>query len=202
MDITSYLLGKNASGGGSGEEPKLLSEMNNFLKDYVEWFNGYINNISSTYNTFSTETTTLYTPDINYKYYLIQKRSGGTYRVVWVKSVRVINDNSIYPSNIRAETMILKNNEPINMYRTLGNYITTDEVYYSPEYNDIETCVQKMKNNELTYTKVNNFLGYVPDTTAKIPVANVGIYYYKDNNTPEEFVMPSKISSKEIITSI
>ena len=202
MDITSYLLGKNASGGGGGEEPKLLSEMNNFLKEYVDWFNGYINNISNTYDTFSTETTTLYTPDINYKYYLIQKRSGGTYRVVWVKSVRVINDNSIYPSYIRAETMVLKNNEPINMYRTLGNYITTDEVYYSPEYNDIETCVQKMKNNELTYTKVNNFLGYVPDTTAKIPVANVGIYYYKDNNTPEEFVMPSKISSKEIITSI
>lgn len=203
MDITSYLLGKNSSGGGGGsEKPKLLSEMNNFLKDYVDWFNGYINNISTTYNTLSTETTTLYTPDINYKYYLIQKRSGGTYRVVWVKSVRVINDNNIYPSYIRAETMILKNNEPINMYRTLGNYIATDEVYYSPEYNDIETCIQKMKNNELTYTKVNNFLGYVPDTTSKIPVANVGIYYYKDSNTPEEFIMPSKISSKEIITSI
>ena len=119
MDITSYLLGKNASGGGGGEEPKLLSEMNNFLKEYVDWFNGYINNISNTYDTFSTETTTLYTPDINYKYYLIQKRSGGTYRVVWVKSVRVINDNSIYPSYIRAETMVLKNNEPINMYRTV-----------------------------------------------------------------------------------
>lgn len=192
MDITSYLLGKNSSGGGGGSQAEKITEEMSDISNFVARFNSKISNLPNSYTALSSDSVTLYTPDIEYQNYLIQKRIGGTYRVVWVKAPRIVTNSKIYKLNVNNVTNT----------NTVNTFIGVDAVYFSPEFSDIETCIQKMKNNELTYNKVSDYLSYLQDTPEKIPISNIGIYYMNDTATEDDFVMPSKISSKEIITSI
>lgn len=192
MDITSYLLGKNSSGGGGGSQAEKITEEMSEITKFVTQFNSHINNLPNSYTALSSDSVTLYTPDIEYQNYLIQKRIGGTYRVVWVKAPRLVTNSKIYKLNVNNVTNT----------NTVSTFVGLDTVYFSREFSDIETCIQKMKNNELTYNKSSDYLSYLQDTPEKIPISNIGIYYMNDTATEDDFVMPSKISSKENIISI
>lgn len=191
MDITSYLLGKNSGGGGGSQAEKITEEISS-ISNFVTQFNSHINNLPNSYAVLSSDSVTLYTPDIEYQNYLIQKRSGNKYRVVWVKAPRLVANSRIYKLNVNNVT---KTN-------TVNTFTGIDPVYFSPDFSDIETCIQKMKNNELTYNKSSDYLAYVQDTPEKIPISNIGIYYMNDTATEDDFVMPSKISSNETIEVI
>lgn len=243
MDITSYLLGKNAGGGdpnlqnksvtitenttttinpdsgydglnevevttnvsGGGGGVKTIYEINALNESMANDFNNYFANLPNNYKILTTDSVTLYTPGdpTEYKYYLIQKRPSGNYRIVWCKSPRLINTINILPLNISWAIQYL--GTPINRYYKINiNKSDKDFVYYSSEYTTIEECIQKLKSNATTYETVTNFLGYAADTPDIIPYSNVSIYFsnYYDE-TDEYFVTSStRISSNENIVGI
>lgn len=205
-DVTNYASADvNVSGGISTNISK-ISEINQTLSDIVDYFNNYVKTVQNDYDVLTDENVTLYTPDIDYKYYIIQKRSSGNYRVVWVKKARKIDDINIYPLEIRTGVVSKSNNYIYNItdYRLYNG--EHDIVYVSEEFASVEICIQKMKNNELTYSRIDNYLAYTPDTPLKIPISNVGIYYFnlgiENYPTNDEFIMPTKISSNETFVEI
>ena len=85
MDITSYLLGKKASGGGGGGTISInsLSDYTNYMEEVGIKFDNYIKSKVSLYPVYTESAITLYTPNINCKNYIIHKRSNGKYRILW-----------------------------------------------------------------------------------------------------------------------
>ena len=196
--------------GGTPANIETITELNQTIKTLLDNFNTYAYNIQSTYNVLTNDNVTLYTPNINYKYYLIQLRSSGLYRVAWVSSPRKINTNAnntsgnIYPFKTKNYSPSRSDIFNIEFSYYLDD-VEKDYVYVSGEYNSIETCIEKMKNNELTYTQMNNYLAYVPTTSAKVPIANIGIYYFEEGSSSvlnDHFMMPTKISANETFVQI
>lgn len=247
MDITSYILGKNAGGGGgtpnlqtksvtitenttTNIQPdtgydglsavsvttnvtdigiKKISEINSNIRTLVDNFNSYIATLPNNYKTLTTENVTLYTPGSpsTYKYYLIQKRSSGKYRVVWCTATRLIDGTNIYvlPTSISWNSANPTVLTPIGTYYKINvAHNIKDTVYISPEYVTIEECIQKMRNNEMTYTSTTNFLAYTPDSPDVIPYSNVGIYYSNYQDSTDDYFITSctRISSNETIVSM
>lgn len=206
MDIVSYLLGKNAGGGGGGSVPQTISKMNEETINFINWFNNEIKTIPNTYEALTDESVTLYTPNIDYTNYAIQKRDSNKYRVVWFPTpARMLNNSTIFPPDFRSSRSINFTGEAINSFQALNMNIGVNpgKVYYSEELDTIEICIEKMKKNELTYTQIQNSLAYKPDTPVRIPISNTGLYYIDTvTYTNDEFVIPKKISSNENFTAI
>lgn len=184
---------------------KKISEINSLNESMVSDFNNYINNLPNNYNTLTTENVTLYTPGdaTEYKYYFIQKRSSGKYRIVWCNSIRLIDQTNIYPLTLSWAAHNLE--KPINRYYEINlSFSAKDLVYVSTEYNTIEECLQKIKSNETAYTSMTNFLAYVADEPNIIPCSNVAFYYCKYLDiTKDSFITSlTRISSNENIVGI
>lgn len=170
-----------------------IVDLNDEIKKMVDDFVDYYNGLPNSYTTTTSENIVLYTPNINYKKYLIQKRSNGKYRVVWTQDIaRMINQSDIYVMNYESSgTGYIKGGIE---FKTFNNKSSSDTVYYSPEFDTPEICIQKMKDNELTYTSTNSYLSFVRDTPNIIPYSNSAIY---DITQDEFLITPVKISSNE-----
>ena len=192
----------NVSGGGG---IKTIHEINTLNESMANDFNNYFANLPNNYKTLTTDSVTIYTPGdpTEYKYYLIQKRSSGKYRIVWCNSPRLINGSNIYPLTLSWAIQYL--GTPINRYYKINvDQTAKDFVYVSSEYATIEECIQKMKSNTTTYTTMTNFLAYAADTPDVIPYSNVSIYFSNYYDATDEYFITSstKISSNENIVGI
>lgn len=175
---------ENIPSGGS-VTPQSLNELATMWKDLVDAFNNYTKAIPNSYSASTSESVALYTPSADYKYYIVQKRSSGKYRVVWFKTPCVtVNPNTtgiyeaIATAGIVSETYTGKF---MSQYPTMSaietnQYFKNETApYCSSEYDTPEECIQKMKNNELTYSRVYVWLGYAPDTPRIFPYTNMTI---------------------------
>lgn len=191
-----------ASISSGGTTPTNLGEVSQELKNVLEIYEKKgIFSETNNYPTDTNEPITLYSPSSNFKIYFIQKRSSGKYRVCWSEAPLCLSDGGIYPigySDIGSAGYFRYENVPFSI--KIGRVSQgTGNFYYSQEYDTIEICKQKLLNNELTYTFVNNYLAYIDDTPYKIPYTNAPVYYVSPNI--EGFELSQKLSSNETIVT-
>lgn len=189
----------NISGGGTSTDIKKMSQINRLVSGMVNYFDNYVKTIPDSYEALTDENITLYTPDIGYKDYMIQKRNSGKYRAVWFNGARRLNSVSIFPLKL-INTNKTTQNVNMGFIEYTFNDQEADRVFYTLEQNTIEDCIELMKSRTAQYNSVRNYLAYVPDTPTKIPFSNTAIYYYDIQiQTNDEFIIPKKISSNETI---
>lgn len=186
MDITSYLLGKNASGGGGGDvpTPKTITDINNMLVD----FDNYLQTLVNNYTAYTNEAITIYTPDADSTNFMIQKRSNGKYRIVWC--------NDIY------YLCLISNSTQGFCYRSGGGttkypisapiFLTTEggsvKGYYSGDFSTLESLLLAIQNSNgsgISYTSYSGGLVYggVLDANWISPISNLPVFE-SDLKTP------------------
>lgn len=198
MDLTSYLLGKEAGGGGGTTIPTNLTEYNQQLVDLRNLYYNYLKNVSNSYPTYTSNAVTLHTPNIDYKNYIIQKRSDNRYRVVWF----AFDFALCASSSISHCKWQFNYNETSDLDKYPGIFTTNsirDNFYVSEELSTLNECIEKFLNNELTYSQVTSTtLGYAQDTPYKIPYSNTAIIFQTTGETLET----QRISKNETIVAI
>lgn len=187
-----------------GSSPTSVTELNEIIVNAMDEFQNYMETFSNTFNTYTNDPVTLHTPNIDYKYYAIQKRSSGNYRVFWTNAPGVfINNNGIYNVGWYLNTVYDSNLPKINAsypsFQPHEANMTKQTFYVSSEYSSIETCLQMMLNNTLSYSYINNFLGYIPDTPYAIPYTNLYVIDGRNSSTTYDLAISQRISKKETI---
>ena len=173
---------ENLPGGGS-VTPTNMSEFNSALETNKTSYMNYLKNVPSSYNTRMTNAITLYTPEAGFNWYIIQKRSSGNYRVVWLNDYGFCwYSNGIYYAGMNSGSNL--SSSKLNFFEEnihFGFSISYQygNFYISSEYTTLEECITKFLNNELTYSSVtNNFLGALADNPYIVPYTNCAILYY------------------------
>lgn len=184
------------SGGGSVDT---LAKLNKKANEFFE----YALNKPNSYSSSTSEQTTLYTPNENYKSYVIIKKSNGYYRVLWLKSyygIGLLNYSSemtsprpLCPNLVSLTDYSFENLENIiniiKMGVLLDGYETTDETTLS-------SCLNTIKNSQTSYTKISAY-HYLPKGE-EIIYSNT--FVYDEEN--DIFLDLQKISSNETIQVI
>lgn len=165
---------------GGSPTPHNINELNDMTMDLLHNFVEGLKENPQSYTTRTTDNITLYTPNSDYQYYIVQKRSSGKYRVAWTIEPAFYWNNAIYPICIgwnasEARTTPVISTLDVDIFRstevtTIGNY------YVSPEYSTLEECVTKFLSNNISYTYLrNNFLGALADSPYIVPYTNCTI---------------------------
>lgn len=177
---------------------QLKEKTNALMQEFTEW----VYSIPNSYNASTSNPVTLYTPNINCKYYTIQKNNNNKYIAIWTSVAKAIQRKTTY-TNIGEINFSLAYafNKTAPIFSTFHGYYDSSGLttsYYSQECDSPETCVQKMQNNELTYTSsTQRFTG--PSITPIFPYTNTPYY----NGTDDSFLTDlTKISSNEIFVEI
>ena len=200
----------NLPSGGGTPTPTSLASFTEILSDVLSNFNTYLDELPTTYSTYTDSPVTLYTPNADYKYYIVQKRAGGKYRVDWMTENSFIfqagGSTVISYINWSISTVM---NKSLNSLVTSGqNALLTNEgnynFYYSQECSSLSDCLTKFLNNQLTYTYVaSSALGTYTDTPYLVPYSNAVVFRVElptDKNGV--IVETQRISQNETITTI
>jgi len=196
VDVTNYANASvEVSGGGTATDyAELMTKMNGASEDFI----AYVKNLPNNYTSATSSPVTLYTPNNEYKYYIIHKRSSGQYRAMWFKDVVGLhtNENNLTWGKISLD-LYYSSEDIAPIFTTLSGSEGSTSCYYSTEYSTPATVVEKMQNNELTYTyTISNFLG-VKDGDNIASFTNAPMY----NDVTEQFETNfTKISSNETIS--
>lgn len=196
VDVTNYASASvEVSGGGTATDyTELMTKMNGVSENFI----AYAKSLPNNYTAATSSPVTLYTPNSEYKYYVIQKRSSGKCRIVWFKDIAAVHVNG---SNLTfgktSLTAYFNSTDIAPIFTTLSGSEGNTTGYYSSEYSTAAEIVEKMQNNEITYTfTTNSFLG-VKDGDNIAPFSNAPIY----NDATLKFETNlTKISSNETIS--
>lgn len=193
------------SGGGSA--PTDLPELNNTIVNLATSFYDYLLEIPKTYQTYTDEAITLHTPDINFKNYLIQKRSSGKYRVVWFNfNVIGYQQNSINEAKWTVGKINVTSDDISAIFNPNGTVMVSmanNNYYISSEIDTLNECIQKFINNELTYTYASNtFLGAIADNPYIIPYTNSPVINAPGSTLVGSVALSQRISQNETIVAM
>jgi len=200
---------ENIPSGGVGtiDTPaKLTEEVMNLCNNLHNYYTSIVNS----YTVSTSEAVTLYTPNANYKWYIIMKRSSGGYRVCWYNTDCRLWRYFNYGEYIFQPFMYMQNNgssikkiDGTITYIKYEDFNTSfppkDTFYYSNELETAEDCVAKMQSNELTYTSYDGTWAFAPEQANPVPYSNLAIFR---NSTGAFLTTPTRISSNETITVI
>lgn len=200
MDATSYLLGKKQGGGSPTPSEKIdtLGKLNEKANEFVN----YLLQIPKSYEASTTENTTLYTPNSDYKTYIIVKISTGSkYRVYWFLTGAGCNyidtSHTLYNYNITSDR---NNSQPIALWEnSLTNANSNFASLYYYEATTLDKCVQAIKSSTTTYTSSTNKNIIVYEN------ASDDIFYSNTfiiNKETGDYITTQKISSNETIEVI
>lgn len=201
MEITSYLLGKKASGGGGEPTGKIdtLAKLNEKANELVE----YYQTIPSAYTSYTDENITLYTPDETCKTYVIAKRANGMYRIFWLKNNIGINfqKSSSISYTLRPWYLIFGqiDNYDLSLYSNeimVGLFGLTG--YQSSDMSTLNQCLTAIQSNSTTYSNISSVPYIAKDTNYDIPFCNTFIIDSELNT----LTATQKISSNETIEVI
>lgn len=190
----------------SGGIPSItsLSQINSYIQSMLSDFTSYKNNEFNNRDVYTTNSITLYTPDIDYTKYIIEKFSGG-YRIVWIPEANIVaqidttnalNVNSGYRvrSSPYSETKIIDN---LQMWLEVAGFTGNLGYYYSNGFATIQEIIQAISspNGSITYTKwtTGNTISIVDDTPYIVPYSNITIY---DNRGGTSILLTTKVISK------
>lgn len=184
-------------------EPKTVDELRNITTNFGLYLSSLLNN----YEAYTNEAITIYTPDSECTNFMIQKRTGNKYRIVWGKTgnttrnyVALHSNTSQTFTNITCYVRIPNTSgyEQIVYHDFLeynfdmaksgdlafGNFALS---YYSNEFSSLEDLITNLKSStgNITYTKYTSALGFsgILDDNWKTPITNVPMFE-SDYSTP------------------
>lgn len=187
----------------SGVEPitslSLCGErMMNDMKEFLT----YLKTVPETYDTYTDEPVTLYSPAAGYNNYAIRYRgsSGGKYCVVWFKddvvSLKYGDSSNFYSNNIATRNVYSDNINILNPSDMLLVNTKSTVAYMYSSYASLSQCIEAMKSPTTSYTTSSSgsSWGYVSDSSGyMLPVTNMPCF--KDN----ELQKGRRISKNETI---
>lgn len=187
----------------SGVEPitsfiQCSERMINNMKEFL----AYLKIVPETYDVYTNEPVTLYSPATGYNNYVIRYRgsSGGKYCVIWFKddvvSLQYGDSSNFYSSYVMTRNLSSDNINSIttNNYVFLNTKSTVSYMYSS--YASLSQCIEAMKSPTTSYTQSSSGSGwgYVSDSSGyMLPVTNMPCF--KDN----ELQKGRRISKNETI---
>lgn len=197
VDVTNYASASVEVSGGSTatDYAELKAKINGASEDFI----AYVKNLPNNYTSATLSPVTLYTPHSEYQYYVIQKRSNGNYRLVWFKDIPAVHVNG---SNLTfgktSLNMYYSSADIAPTFTTLEGTESSAPGFYSDEYSTAATIVEKMQQNELTYTSITSGFSGVKDgdniaAFCNAPMFNDATLKFETNFT--------KISSNETISA-
>lgn len=171
---------ENLPSGGS--QPKTIDELNTAISAAISTYNNYINQIPSTYNAHTNDAMTLYTPNENFKNYVIRHRNS-TYQILWFPNYVYLRnyDSYSYGTTLRFTTfsamvcdylslMPENGNYKLNntQYKQMADYqnrcststnityasISSElrQAYTSTTYSTLEECINALQDSSTTYS--------------------------------------------------
>lgn len=213
-DYFSYILGyaKGAESGGGTVTIDTLAKLNTACTNAFDSFIKCIDDTKDSYEAYTSEAVTLYTPNSTCTNYMIHKKSDGTYRIIWstLPYVGVRTSTSL----CFCSPFINHPDYSLSIARTLG-FIKgtifdismiptgTGNNYYSNGFDTIDeliTEIQKADGN-ITYTNyaTNSSFSGVLDDPYLIPYTNTTAFDLRDGCVP---IQSKKISANETIQQI
>lgn len=165
-------------------EPKTLNDVNNIIHNYGLYLTSLLNN----YEAYTNEAITIYTPNSLCTNFMIQKRTGNKYRIVWANDMgRFLllssNTSQTFTYNyVNSPTAFFDN---MSLFLNNSTY-TSVNAYYSNEFSSLEELINNLKSStgNITYTSWtgSGFTGIL-DNDWKTPITNVTMFE-NDSNTP------------------
>lgn len=167
---------------GSGEEPitdleQCGQKMIDDMKSYVD----YIKNKPETYDVYTNEPVTLYSPKAGYNNYVIRYRAGSEmYCVVWfaddVTSLEYNSDTTFYTNELLTRSVSASRIDVVTPNSMLFSNQKSTIGYMYTSNSSIEDCIEAMKSPTTVYTKSSSSYGwgYVKDNSGyMLPVTNM-----------------------------
>lgn len=134
-----------------------LTELNNEVQNCIDSFLNYASTRAEEYYSYTTQSVTLYTPNINNKIYAIRKRTNGKYQIMWFPETLI----TIYSSDTEFLTQHITNkNISTNTFINNTNYYTiphTPQTYLSSEFNTLEEAINAIQSNNTVYTATTEY---------------------------------------------
>lgn len=209
-DMYLYDLSTNAwnkiEAGGGGEPviptPKSINELNTELADVGNKYGEYLQGVINSYDTYTNNAITIYTPNATHKNYIIYKRQNGTYRIIWFNSYSGLAGLLMGTSSGNLIVSTAKISVSGTNYNVSGFTLTSTiasegtQYYYSHEaYNNTEECITAIQSNSTSYDSTTGSCIYAADTPNDIPYSNTFIF----KNTNGELSTTKRISQNETI---
>jgi len=203
MDIVSYLLGKNAGGGGS-TAPHSLQELNNIIHS----FDGYLATVVAQYDAYTDEPMTIYAPVENCTNFMIQKTSQGKYRIIWSTygyylKLLGVSQQAFCQINRHIDTDNYDNYKRFSTYditlsSTGGSINARDIAYASAGYETLEELVTAMQTSTgITYSALAGstftYAGVLDDNW-ETPIVNIPIF----DSQMKEIITYGKVLSHDL----
>lgn len=129
----------NVSGGSSAET----------LDDCTNYLNNYLNSLFSVvedYNILENEPVILYTPNSDYRSYVIGKTMTGSYRIGWVKTNEILCTDVSTTGAVRKNNITYSNSRLIYVPGTINWYRSTSV------YSSLSEAINALKNSSTEYS--------------------------------------------------
>jgi hypothetical protein len=197
----------------SGGTPSIntYTELKDELISVMNSYSNYLKGKVASYPAYTTNSVTLYTPNIQCTSYVIHKNSSGKYRVIWFPSPNVVMS---YINQVAIARNSSSNSMPTFDLSTLEYnttnfnpspsfaYNPTTMLFYYSNYLDTITDVitnMQLQNGSLTYTQWTSGASFsgVQDTPYKIPYTNSLVFDITNENLDSQI-----ISHNETIVAI
>ena len=189
--------------GGSLETPTKKSDILNQIGNSLSAIETNALSIKNNYTAYLNQGVTLYTPNEFCKSYMIQKRNGGKYRVVWSPySYCKIVSSTIQGFDVFGAIMQPNSKRDITSLEYDIGYNTSSVItYYSNEFSSLNallTAMQSSNSSSISYTNYTNGLTFSGqlDNGWVVPITNCLLIDGEDNIVTNGIVL----SKDETIT--
>lgn len=204
INVSSYATADVSVGGSA---PTTIAEYNQQIQDMTTNFFRYLDTTLIAERTpYTNQSATLYTPDIDCKFYVVRKRNN-VYSVVWTNNITMYRDYSnmycgspiVYSTGyaIPKDKLELAN-QPVLQFRQQSNQ---HKGYSSNEtFSTADEAVEAMLNNQLTYSQSSqNNYGVQADTPYMCPYSNMVLV---NSSKPYTYEQSKIISHNETIVAM
>lgn len=186
------------SGGGT-VNITTVTELNNVFFNVIMLYKDYLSSIVNSYDLYTEEPVTLYTPSANNKYYLIRKKGQSSYGIVWFPE-RILT----YETSIAVETQDITIHALVYLDKVTSESIIAKKIYsgvnayLSPDYSTFEECINAIQNPSTTYSTAGSS-SWTSYADGNYDICCSNLPYLKKDETPGR---SRKISSNETIEVI
>ena len=131
------------------------NEFKNAIYNQIYNFNAYLmNELSDTYEKYTTEPVTLYAPAETHKHYAIRCRSATSYQIIWfpLTYLKYFNTTNITLGCLTVASLVFYANNTVYEQSGWGSASASVKGYTSSNYSSIDACIEAMKSPDTTYT--------------------------------------------------
>lgn len=167
----------------------------------------YLMSYPDTYEKYTTEPVTLYTPSVDCKYYTIRCRGSNAYSILWLPPVflKYYSVAAFHTTSLNVSQREYNANGTMGSISGTGVNLTSFSIigYYSSNYSSIEECIEAMKSPDTTYTQSTSAYKWSFDDPRQYGWSD---YAFPCTNLPcfenDILLQSKKVSSEETIVVI